>query len=213
MKIQSCLASLLLASLALSVTAAAVAQPVAPAPPAAAKPHVPRPIPGVPATEHAVPVGESGFHRIGLPGAADKPFPYTVEVPAGWTVRQIKDSPGIWLGPMTAQPPKDPHLVYVRISPTDLSDPEKVAANIRASDAKDNSWVAPRVEVRDLQGVKGVLVRMDSGAGDTAHSTLALKLPLEKAGVDFMASAPKADFEKMLPTYERILLSVRRAAS
>jgi hypothetical protein len=69
------------------------------------------------------------------------------------------------------------------------------------------------VEVRDLQGVKGVLVRMDSGAGDAARSTLVLKLPLEKAGVDFSASAPRAEFEKMLPTYERILLSVRRTAS
>jgi hypothetical protein len=221
MSIQSRIASLLLVplSLSLSVAAAAGAQTAAPAPspspapPATAKPRVPRPIPGVPATEHAVPVGESGFHRIGLPGAADKPFPYTVEVPAGWTVREIKDSPGLWLGPVTAQPPKDPHLVYIRISLVDLGDPEKVAANIRASDAKNDAWVAPRVEVRDLQGVKGVLVRMDSGAGDAAHSTLALKLPMEKGGVDFMASAAKADFEKMLPIYERILLSVRRAAS
>jgi hypothetical protein len=128
-------------------------------------------------------------------------------------VRQIQDSPGLWLGPMTAQPPKDPHLVYIRISLADLGDPEKVAANIRASDAKNDTWAAPVVEVRDLQGVKGVLVRMDSGAGDAAHSTLALKLPLEKGGVDFMASASKADFEKMLPTYQRILLSVRRTAS
>jgi hypothetical protein len=212
MSFQSCLASLLLASLSLAVTTVAGAQPM-PAAPTSAKPHLPHPISGVPATEHAVPVGEGGFHRIGLPGAADKPFPYTVEVPAGWTVREIKDSPGLWLGPMTAQPPKDPHLVYIRISPSDVSDPEKVAANIRANDAKIDAWAAPLVEVRDLQGVKGVLVRMDSGAGDAARSTLVLKLPLEKAGVDFGASAPRAEFEKMLPTYERILLSVRRAAS
>lgn len=213
MSIQSRIASLLLASVSLTLSVSAATPPTPMAPPTAPGPHVPRPIPGVPATEHAVPVGESGFHRIGLPGAADKPFPYTVEVPAGWTVRQIKDSPGLWLGPMTAQPPKDPHLVYVRISLADLGDPEKVAANIRASDAKNDTWVAPVVEVRDLQGVKGVYVRMDSGTGDAAHSTLALKLPLEKGGVDFMASAPKAEFDKMLPTYEKILLSVRRAAS
>lgn len=208
MKFHSLFASLLLASLPVGAAGAQTA-----AAPAPAKPKVPRPIPGVPATEHAVPLGVTGFHRIGLPGAPDKPFPYTVEVPAGWTVRQIKDSPGLWLGPITAQPPKDPNLVYIRISLADLGDPEKVAANIRANDAKNDAWVAPRVEVRDLQGVKGVLVRMDSGAGDKAHSTLALKLPLEKGGVDFMASAPRAEFEKMLPTYEKILLSVRRAAS
>jgi hypothetical protein len=231
MSFKPCLASLLLASLCVSVAGAQTApepspvpaaepapapapSPVAPPSPlATTQPHAPRPIPGVPATEHAVPVGEGGFHRIGLPGAADKPFPYTVEVPAGWTVREIKDSPGLWLGPMTAQPPKDPHLVYIRISLNDLGDPEKAAANIRASDEKNDAWAAPVVEVRDLQGVKGVLVRRDSGAGDAAHSTLALKLPLEKGGVDFMASASKADFEKMLPIYERILLSVRRAAS
>jgi hypothetical protein len=181
--------------------------------PAPAKPRVPKPIPGVPETEHAVPIGESGFHRIGLPVSGDKVFPYTVEVPAGWTVREIKDSPGLWLGPVTAQPPKDPHLVYVRISLADVSKPEEVAANIRANDAKNDAWTAPRVEVRDLEGVKGVLVRMDSGTGDAAHSTLALKLPLEKGGVDFLASAPRAEFEKMLPTYERILLSVRRRPS
>jgi len=162
----------------------------------------------------AQPPAAGGYHRIGLPsGASDRPFPYTVEVPSGWAVKESKESPGLWLGPVDANPPKDPRLIYVRISLVDLGDPEKAAANIRANDAKNDAWSAPLVEVRDLEGVKGVLVRMDSGTGATARSTLALKLPLEKGGVDFMASAPRAEFEKLLPIYERILLSVRRRAS
>lgn len=210
MSFRLCFASLLLASL--SVSASAQTAPAPTAPPAPAAPHAPHPLPGVPATAHAVPLEQAagGYHRIGLPGAADHPFPYTVEVPAGWALKEGKDSPGLWLGPADAVPPADPHLVYVRISLANLEDPEKAAANIRANDAKNDSWTAPRVEVRDLDGVKGVLVRMDSGTGDKARSTLALKLPLEKGGVDFMASAPRAEFEKMLPVYERILLSVRR---
>jgi hypothetical protein len=140
-------------------------------------------------------------------------FPYTVEVPTGWAVKQSKDSPGLWLGPADAVPPKDPRLIYIRISLASLEDPAKVAAQIRESDAKNDALSAPLVEVRDLEGTKGVLVRLDSGTGESARSTLALKLPLEKGGVDFMASAPRAEFEKLLPTYERILLSVRRRAS
>jgi hypothetical protein len=154
----------------------------------------------------------SSYHRIEIPGAEGKPFPYTVEVPAGWQVREVPGSPGLWLGPADAQPPADPRLVYVRISLTPLDDVDKAAANIRANDAGNNDWSAPLVEVRDLEGVKAVLVRMDRGTAEAARSTLALKLPLEKGGVDFLASAPRAEFEKMLPTYERILLSVRRRA-
>lgn len=182
---------------------------------APAKPAAPHPIPGIPATAHITPLdaGAGGYHRIGLPGTADKPFPYTVEVPTGWTVKDSKDMPGLWLGPADAQPPQDPRLVYVRISPAKLDDPEKAAANIRANDAKDDSFSAPLVEVRDLEGIKGVLVRLDSGSGDKARSTLVLKLPFESGGVDFLAGAPRAEFEKLLPTYQRVLLSVRRRAS
>jgi hypothetical protein len=175
----------------------------------------PHPIPGIPATAHITPLdaGAGGYHRIGLPGTLEHPFPYTVEVPTGWTVKDSKDMPGLWLGPADAKPPQDPRLVYVRISPAKLDDPEKAAANIRANDAKDDSFSAPLVEVRDLEGVKGVLVRMDSGSGDKARSTLVLKLPFESGGVDFLAGAPRAEFEKLLPTYQRVLLSVRRRAS
>jgi hypothetical protein len=170
----------------------------------------------LPVSSQAAPAAAAagiGYHRIDLPGAEGKPFPYTVEVPEGWKVSEVKDVPGLWLGPAGAEPPSDPRLVYVRISLAPFSAPEAMAANIRANDAKNETWSAPLVEVKDVGDVKGVLVRMDSGAADKARSTLALKLPLDKGGVDFMASAARGDFEKLLPTYERILLSVRRRAS
>jgi hypothetical protein len=207
MSFRPTLACWIVAALPLGVAAAQSSAP--------AKPAAPHPVPGIPATAHITPLGqgEGGYHRIGLPGAPSKPFPYTVEVPTGWAVKESKDDSGLWLGPADAQPPKDPRLVYVRISLNKIEDAEKTAAMIRAADAKTDAWSAPLVEVRDLDGVKGVLVRMDSGSGDKARSTLALKLPLEGGGVDFLAGAPRAEFEKMLPTYEKILLSVRRRPS
>ena len=160
--------------------------------------------------------GQSGtaYRRVELkPTQGDgKPLPYTVEIPTDWQVRQEQGYPGLWLGPAGARPPESPDLIYVRGSLVSLEDPEKVAASIRANDAKEGAWSAPRVEVKDMGGVRGVLVRMDSGEGDKARSTLALKLPLGKNGVDFMASASRADFEKLLPVYEKVLLSVRPAA-
>ena len=68
---------------------------------------------------------------------------------------------------------------------------------------------APRVEVKEVGGVRGILVQMDTGAGDKARSSLTLKMPLANLGVDFVASAPRAEFPKQAPLYERILLSVR----
>jgi hypothetical protein len=147
-------------------------------------------------------------HRIELPGAPGEPFPYTVEVPGGWQLREVKGIPGVWLGPSDAEPPNDPRLIYVRISPTSLADPAQTVANIHAADEK-LPWSAPLVEVREVGGVRGVLVRMDSGEGEKARSTLVLKLPLDKGGVDFMGSAPRAEFEKLLPVYEKVFFSVR----
>ncbi|HYO17014.1 MAG TPA: hypothetical protein VE685_27785 [Thermoanaerobaculia bacterium] len=157
---------------------------------------------------------EPAYRRVELkPTQGEgKALPYTVEIPADWQVRQETGYPGLWLGPADARPPESPKLIYVRGSLVSLADPEKVAASIRANDAKEGTWTAPRVEVMDLGGVRGVLVRMDSGEGDKARSTLALKLPLESTAVDFMASASRGEFEKMLPVYEKILLSVRPVA-
>ena len=155
------------------------------------------------------PAQPNAMQRIELPGAPGQPFPYTVDIPADWQMRQVKDVPGVWLGPKDAEPPNDPRLVYVRLSPTSMSDPAKTVANIRAADEKQ-PWSAPLVEAREVNGIPGVLLRMDSGEGDKARSTLVLKLPLDGGGVDFLGSAPRAEFEKLLPSYQKVFFSVRR---
>lgn len=156
--------------------------------------------------------GTEVFHRVALQPAQGAPLPYTVEVPQDWEARQVEGFPGLWIGPADAKPPQDPRLIWVRGSQVSLANPDEVAANIKANDAASAQWSAPRVEVREVGGVRGLLVRMDSGEGDKARSSLTLKLPLESLAVDFVAAADHAEFEKRLPLYERILLSVRPAA-
>jgi len=146
---------------------------------------------------------------VALPGPDDKLFPYTIEIPAGWQVLLSKNVPGVFVGPASAlEPEKDVRMIYVRVSPASMLDPEAVAANIKKSVPADKSWSAPLVEVREIGGVRGVLVRMDSGSGAEARSTLVLKMPLGQTSVDFMASAPRAEFEPLLPGYQRVILSV-----
>ena len=148
-------------------------------------------------------------HRVPLPGPDGKTFPYTVEIPAGWQVLFSKSVAGVFVGPASAlEPEKDERMIYVRVSSVSLIDPEAVVANIKKSDAADDTWAAPLVEVREIGGVRGVMVRMDSGSGAEARSTLVLKMPLGQTSVDFMASAPRAEFERLLPGYQRIILSV-----
>jgi hypothetical protein len=159
------------------------------------------------------PAAAEAFHRVELKGPDGSTLPYTIEVPQDWQVQRVEKIPGLFVGPADAKLPEDPRLVWVRGSTTSLADPEKVAAAIRESDQTQAGWSAPRVEVREVGGIRGVLVRMDSGEGQEARSTLALKLPLEKLGIDFLVSAPRAEFETRLPLYERILLSVRSTAT
>jgi len=158
---------------------------------------------------------ELSFRRVELKPnqGGGMPLPYTIEVPQDWQVRQVEGYSGLWLGPADAKPPQDPRLIWVRGSTVSLAKPEEVVANIKANDAAKPEWTAPRVEVKEVGGVRGVLVRMDTGEGDKARSSLTLKLPLESLALDFVASADRADFEKQLPLYERILLSVRPAAA
>ena len=153
------------------------------------------------------------FHRIELkPTAAKaqgKALPYTIEVPKDWEARQVADLPGLWIGPAGAKPPEDPRLIWVRGSQVPLNEPEKVVANIKTNDEKDPTWSAPRAEVKEVGGVRGVLVETLSGEKDKARGTLTLKVPLAGVSLDFIGSAPAAELPKMLPLYERILLSVR----
>jgi hypothetical protein len=153
------------------------------------------------------------FHRIELkpsaPGAKGQPLPYTIEVPEGWQARQVEGYPGLWIGPAGAKPPEDPRLIWVRGSQVPLADPEKVVANVKANDEKDATWSAPRVEVREVGGVRGVLIQTLSGDKDKARGALTLKVPLAGVSLDFIGSAPVAELPRMLPVYEKILLSVR----
>jgi hypothetical protein len=172
----------------------------------AAAPPTPAPAPPAPTAPTAT------THRIELPGADGKPFPYTIEIPDDWQQRQIKGIPGVWLGPHGAEPPNDPRLIYVRISQASLADPEGTASAIRGNDASQVEWSAPVLEVREVGGVRGVLVQMDSAPEGKARSTLALKLPVGRGSVDFLFSGERAEFEKRRPEMEKILLSVRPIA-
>ena len=155
---------------------------------------------------------EGTFHRIELSAGPGKVLPYTIEVPMGWEPRQVAGLPGLWVGPADAKPPEDPRLIWVRGSMVELAEPDKVVANIKASDAADAKW-SPRVEVKEVGGVRGVLVQRNIGEGDKARSSLTLKLPLAKVSLDIVASATQAEFPQRLPLYERILLSTRPAAA
>lgn len=156
---------------------------------------------------------EGTFHRIELSAGPGKSLPYTIEVPMGWEPRQVAGFPGLWVGPADAKPPEDPRLIWVRGSMVELAEPDKVVANIKANDAADAKWSAPRVEVKEVGGVRGVLVQMNTGEGDKARSSLTLKLPLAKVSVDLVASATRAEFPQRVPLYERILLSTRPAVA
>lgn len=164
-----------------------------------------------PAAASTSPSAGEDFHRVELPGAADKKFPYTIAVPRGWTVHEIKDQPNLlWLGPDGINPESDSHAVWVRLSPAVLGKPEDVVENFKKKVPADGSWTAPVVEVREVGGVRGVWVQMTSAtSGGGSRKTLILKLPLPKTSVDFMAAASGDAFDKMRPEYERILTSVR----
>ncbi|HEX4962386.1 MAG TPA: hypothetical protein VF173_16230 [Thermoanaerobaculia bacterium] len=159
------------------------------------------------------PAAAETFHRVELKGGTGQPLPYTIEVPTGWEPRQVAGFPGLWIGPADAMPPNDKRLIWVRGSLVNLGEPEKIVANIKASDASDSTWSAPRVEVKEVGGVRGVLVQMNTGEGDKARSSLTLKLPLEKVSVDLVASDTREDFPKQMPLYEHILFSARPVAA
>ena len=159
----------------------------------------------------AAPEAAGPVHRVAIPGGADgKPFPYTVEIPADWQVAVSKTVPGVFIGPAgVSEPETDPRMIYVRVSPASLADPQAVVANIKRSDAADDTWTAPRVEVHETGGVRGVLVQMNSGSGIQARSSLVLKLPLGQTSLDFIASAPTPEFDRRAAAYERVLMSVQ----
>jgi hypothetical protein len=153
------------------------------------------------------------FHRVELKPPKGAALPYTLEVPQDWQVRQDADFPGLWIGPADAKPPEDPRLIWVRGSKVSLAKPAEIVANIKANDAAHPEWSAPLVEARTVGGANCVLVQMETGTGDKARTSLTLKVPFQTVSVDFIASSPRADFAKMQPMYERILLSVQPVAA
>jgi hypothetical protein len=175
----------------------------------------PTPPPPAPQAAQAAPPAdkapEAAVHRVTLSAGAGKDLPYSIEVPRDWTMRQEQGFPGLFVGPPDAKP-DDPRMIWVRGSKVAMSDPVQVAANIRASDAQAEDWAAPRLEEREVGGVKALLVRLDTKHGEVTRSTLVLKLPLGEAGLDVLASAEKAELDKRLREYERILLSIRPVA-
>jgi hypothetical protein len=151
-------------------------------------------------------------HRVGIPSADGKPLPYSLEIPTDWQVQPSKELGGVFVGPAgISQPKDDPRMIFVRESSASLADPAAVAANIKKNQPADASWTAPLVEVRELSGVRGVVLRMDSGSGELARSTLVLKMPLGQGSLDFMASAPRAEFERRLAGYRAVLFSIQPA--
>lgn len=167
----------------------------------------------LPAFAWQTPATSPAYSRVALKNSSGSALPYTIELPDGWGVREDKDYPGLWLGPADAKIPSDPRLVWVRGSRTSLVNPQETVAQIRAGDEKEPSWSASRLEVKEVGGIKGVLVRMDSGEGVEARSTLVLKMPFYSTALDFLASGSRAEFERMLPVYEQILFSVRPATA
>jgi hypothetical protein len=205
--------SLLIPGSLLMLTAALAGAAVTPSGVAGAAP-APATSPKAAPAAGSLPSGAAGAaaaagRRIEIPSPQGKPYPYSIELPAGWQVQSSKNVPGVFLGPpANGEPDSDPRMIYVRVSPASVLDPDAVAASIKKSVPADGSWSAPLVEVHEIAGVRGVLVRMDSGSGDQARSTLVLKMPLGQTSLDLMASAPRAEFERLLPGYQRVMLSV-----
>jgi hypothetical protein len=164
-----------------------------------------------PKAKAAPAAASEGMHRVNLPQLSEK-VPYSVEIPWGWQVHEANKDGVAWLGPASlTNPETDSSVVYVRLSPVALSDPAKVVEMIKKNAAApDASFKAALVEVREVGGVRGVLVQMDQGSGATATSTLFLKMPLTTTSVDFIARAASADFASHRAGYERILFSLRR---
>ncbi|HZF07547.1 MAG TPA: hypothetical protein VFE33_02045 [Thermoanaerobaculia bacterium] len=167
--------------------------------------------PAWPATAPTPAAPTAGPHRVELTGADGKPFPYTVEIPADWQIKPAPELKGAWLLPAGADPQREPRAILVRASPADLHDPEATVRTIQENDKQDDTWSAPLVAVREVGGVRGVLVQMNSGQGTQARSALTLKLPLGTTSVDLMASVPQVLFPTLRLGYEKILFSVRPA--
>lgn len=149
--------------------------------------------------------------QLALPAVGGHAVPYTITVPADWKPREIPGAAWLLIGPAGARPEIEPRLLHVLPQREPLDDPEGAAAAIRTADAAAADWSAPVVEVREVAGVRGVLVRMETGEGEAARTVLALRLPAGEGSVALTLSAPRAEFARLEPLFTSILSSVRRA--
>src|SRR3989304_7028593 len=78
--------------------------------------------------------------------------------------------------------------------------------------ARAADWKAPVVEVREVGGVRGLLVEMVRGEGTGAMTSLTLKLPVGEGSADFIGTAPTSEFAAARPLVERILFSIQPRA-
>ncbi|HEX5757944.1 MAG TPA: hypothetical protein VF121_02015 [Thermoanaerobaculia bacterium] len=149
---------------------------------------------------------------LALPAVDGRTIPYVVVVPRDWDVRQVPGGgPGLWIGRPGARPEAEPELLHVLPSAQPFGDPQQVVAAIRAADQAAAAWSAPLVEVREVAGTRGVLMRMETGEGAAARTVLALRLPAGEGSVDFLLSARRADFARLEPLFTTVLTSLRRA--
>lgn len=159
----------------------------------------------------ALAAGGVGVERIQLPSLSTvEDYPYTIEIPADWSVRREVPEPGIYLGPPAVDPKQYPEMIFVRWSRVELTNPEATAANIKANDLKNDAWTAPEVTVVDVGTTKGLWVRMDYPAKNDvpARTTLTLKVPIPGASIDIIGAAATEKFPELRAHYEKILRSV-----
>jgi hypothetical protein len=172
-------------------------------------------------TEKADVLAGMEFHRILLhkpESQAQEPLPYSLEVPTDWAASPFNNNALIILGRPGQVPAEvgkrvNPNIVTVRSSQVDLAKPEEVVATIKANSATDPDWKVSLVEVKEVGGVRGILVRSHQGEGDAARTTLILKLPLKSGSIDFIAQARPEEFDAHLPLYERVLYSIQPVES
>lgn len=132
--------------------------------------------------------------RVGLPGAAGaEDYPYTVQVPADWSVHRPIGAPGAFLGPPDADPAATPEMLLVQESDVDLSDPSAVLENLR-SNAQRGSWTLEEGEVRDFGGIEGLWIVQklppDPEGRFPERFHVAVKLPLEEGSLNVAATVP-----------------------
>lgn len=169
---------------------------------------------GLLAAREATAADSVGVRRVDLPSLSTvEDYPYTIEIPADWTVRREVPEAGVYLGPPTVDPKQYPEMVFVRWSRVDLAKPEVTVANIKATDTKADDWTASEVTVVEVGDRQALWVVMQYAAKNEvpARTTMTLKVPHQGASIDIIGAAPTTKFPELKAHFEKILRSVRPA--